>query len=170
MTPKQLKKRLFYKEATPKVNRAAVKKYSRRDLNAVKRNEAHPNDEFESFFEFEEDLSELTPSKDQYESKDNNFIVMENIQQEVSKQSNNMANDLLHADTRNSSKEDRGISSSNIKPIILEDDEEGVGLEFCESLTSSGKKCKNKKTNGSIYCTMHKNKLINKIKKINNME
>ena len=56
MNNSRLKKRLFFKKATPLKDRAVVKNLSRRDHTFVKLEEEHPNDEFETFFQFEERL------------------------------------------------------------------------------------------------------------------
>ena len=158
MTPKQLKSRIFFKKAVSKKERAVVKRYSRRDVNIIEREEGHPNDEFESFFEFEEDLTELRSASDQFQEQEvlnDNFIVME---EETSKSEESAE---FYFEESN---------SSNNKPIMLEELENKNSHVSCEHLTNSGNLCKNKKTDGSIYCTMHKNKLINKIKNSQNMD
>ena len=69
MTPKQLKKRQVFVKATERKSRLAIKKFSRRDVNKIEDDrEEHPNDVFDSFFDFEEDLSSLKPASEQIQN------------------------------------------------------------------------------------------------------
>ena len=68
MTPEQLKHRLFFKKATNLPSRGIVKRASRRDLNKIDREENHPNDEFNTFFDFEKDLSGMKSASEQFEA------------------------------------------------------------------------------------------------------
>lgn len=165
MTPEQLRKRIFYKEAKPLVDRATVKKMTRRDTTKVEFNDEHPNSEFETFFDFEEDISSLKPAAEQFfetqEEGGDSFVIMEE-------------NDIDHSvvflekiDETDIINTNNDATNDNRSSVILEELEEEVeGLDFskCEFLTGNGNSCNNKKSSGSIYCTMHKNKLIEKIK------
>ena len=57
-------------------------------------------------------------------------------------------------------------NSVNTGPIILEEVLD-ISIKSCEFLSKSKEACGNEKAKGSIYCTMHKNKLISNIKKSN---
>jgi len=72
MTPKQLKKRQTLVKASPVKKISSIKTFSRRDPNNIVENkEAHPNDAFDSFFDFEEDISSLKPSSEQFVMESN---------------------------------------------------------------------------------------------------
>lgn len=153
MRKKDLEKRIFVKKATPLKDRAVVKQMFRRDENFQAPQEEHPNDHFESFFDYEEDLSELKPASDQFEDsfvmeeKESSFLVMEESQEEKI---------VLEEKTSNSS------------GIVLEVESE-VSLSYCE-YSVDGKVCKNEKSKLSIYCEQHKQELIDNIKKQNGFE
>jgi len=69
LTPKQLKERQTFIKATNQKSRLAIKKFSRRDTNKIEDDrEEHPNDVFDSFFDFEEDLSGLKPASEQIQN------------------------------------------------------------------------------------------------------
>tara|TARA_B100000579_G_scaffold412467_1_gene404237 strand:+ start:741 stop:1067 length:327 start_codon:yes stop_codon:yes gene_type:complete len=75
MTPKQLRKRQVFVKASPIKKIGSLKSFSRRDVNKIKETkEAHPNDVFDTFFDFEEDISSMKPSSEQFifeENRDN---------------------------------------------------------------------------------------------------
>ena len=67
MTPKQLKSRQKYIKASPMKKISSMSKFSRREPNKIKENrEVHPNDAFDTFFDFEEDISLMKPSSEQF--------------------------------------------------------------------------------------------------------
>ena len=67
MTPKQRKSREKLIKASPIKKIESIKSFSRRDVNKIKdTKEIHPNDSFDSFFDFEEDISSLKPSSEQF--------------------------------------------------------------------------------------------------------
>ena len=72
MTPKQLKSRQKYIKASPVKKISSMSKFSRREPNKIKENrEVHPNDVFDSFFDFEEDISSMKPSSEQFVMESN---------------------------------------------------------------------------------------------------
>lgn len=67
MTPKQLRKRQIKVQASPQKKISSIKSFSRRDTNKIKETkEAHPNDVFDSFFDFEEDMSGMKSASEQF--------------------------------------------------------------------------------------------------------
>lgn len=72
MTPKQLKSRQKFIKASPMKKISSMSKFSRREPNKIKENkEIHPNDVFDTFFDFEEDISSLKPSSEQFVMESN---------------------------------------------------------------------------------------------------
>ena len=81
MTPKQLKSRQKYIKASPMKKISSMSKFSRREPNKIKENrEAHPNDVFDSFFDFEEDISSLKSSSEKFSAELNRDIDPDNIE------------------------------------------------------------------------------------------
>lgn len=79
MTPEQLKKRQTFIKATDQKSRLAIKKFSRRDTNKIEDDrEEHPNDVFDSFFDFEEDLSGLKPASEQIQNIPKRTVMQKN--------------------------------------------------------------------------------------------
>ena len=150
MNNSRLKKRLFYKKATALPDRAAVKKYSRRDETSIKLEEEHPNDEFESFFDFEEDLSDLPSSSDQFKVQEEINSINPMVLEEVA--------EFFTVLEEIPEKEEEEDKTGNSLGIVLAD------INFCE-FNDSGKSCDQEKSKNSIYCENHKNQLIKKIQK-----
>ena len=72
MTPKQLKSRQKLIKASPMKKISSMSKFSRREPNKIKENrEVHPNDVFDTFFDFEEDISSMKPSSEQFVMESN---------------------------------------------------------------------------------------------------
>lgn len=147
MNKNKLKQRLFFKEAKPLQERAVVKNLSRRSNNFVKAEENHPNDEFETFFDFEEDLTDMPSSSEQFKIQEE----MESLSPVILEEEKSFFTVMEEDDEAEEGK------TSNSLGIILDE------INNCEFL-ELGKECLNEKSTGSIYCEHHKQKLINKIK------
>lgn len=86
MTPNQLKKRQMLVKASPVKTISSIKNFSRRGLNnIVEQKDLHPNDAFDSFFDYEEEISSLKPSSEQF-----NFEA--NRDEEILSEENNYSN------------------------------------------------------------------------------
>lgn len=161
MTPKQIKNRVFFKKATSLPKRDSVKKFSRRESNTNLKIEEHPNDEFESFFEFEEELSELKSASSQYiESIENKDDFKDKISV-MEKDENNL--EVTQYSENNLNK-----TSAN-KIGILVEEKNVFDFTKCEYFDSDKKHCNNKKVKGSIYCKSHKELLVENIKNSNGL-
>ena len=73
MNKKRLEQRQKYIAATPVPNRIVDGASRRREENFVKK-EIHDNDKFDNFFDYEEDLAELKPSNELYNSSEQEVI------------------------------------------------------------------------------------------------
>jgi len=167
MNHKKLSKRLKYIQATPLKDRASVKKMTRRDLNNISDYETqHPNDGFDDFFKFEDDLADLKSSREQ-------FAMMENLSE--SETSSNPA--VLEQNLLASSPKDSFVVMENQskvtqkaevfiddkiieEPKIIEDQDKEIKLR-CIYLLKNGNRCKFNRVGDSIYCGIHK-KITNK--------
>ena len=152
MNKNKLKQRLFYKEARPLKDRASIKTLSRRENNFVKAEEDHPNDEFETFFDFEEDLTDMPSSSEQFKIQEE----LESLNPVILEEQPSFFTVMEEQEEIEDNK------TSNSLGIILDE------LNNCE-FSELGKECLNVKAEGSIYCEKHKQELINKIKKEKNI-
>ncbi|MDB2481566.1 hypothetical protein N9W84_00200 [bacterium] len=167
MNHKKLSKRLKYIEATPLKDRATVKKMTRRDLNNISDYETqHPNDGFDDFFKFEDDLADLKSSREQ-------FAMMEDFSEnEESSSPTVLEQNLFDSNPKdsfvimeNQSKVTQNaevfIDSKIIEePKIIEDQNKEIKLR-CIYLLKNGNRCKFNRVSDSIYCGIHK-KITNK--------
>tara|TARA_B100001287_G_C22640730_1_gene509981 strand:+ start:520 stop:837 length:318 start_codon:yes stop_codon:yes gene_type:complete len=78
MTPDKIKQRTVYKQSKKLEDRASFQKFSRRDTNNTIKQEDHPNDVYEDFFEFEENLNDLKSASEQYAEQENKNIAQQN--------------------------------------------------------------------------------------------
>jgi len=76
MNPNDIRKRQIYVKGRPLENRLSVVKYQRRDANFVDTPSVE-NIEFDTFFDYEDELSGLKPSNEQIEVSSNDSMVME---------------------------------------------------------------------------------------------
>jgi len=156
MTPEQLKNRLFFKKATDLPSRGIVKKVSRRDLNKIQREENHPNDEFNTFFDFEKDLSGIKSASEQFEELEKN---KENIVESLG--DDNLDEFYFEESSLESKTNTQEVSSANNIGVLVE---ESDNFSYCEFFDEKNGECKSKKIKNSIYCKEHKMLIINKIK------
>jgi len=156
MTPEQLKNRLFFKKATTLPSRGIVRKASRRDLNKIQREDDHPNDEFNTFFDFEKDLSGIKSASEQFEELEKN---KEKSQESFS--DDNLDEFYFEEVLPKSKTNTQGISSANNIGVLVE---ESDNFSYCEFFDEKNGECKSKKVKNSIYCKEHKMLIINKIK------
>jgi hypothetical protein len=77
MTPDKLKQRTVYKQSKKLEDRASFQKFSRRDTNNTIKQEEHPNDVYEDFFDFEENLNDLKSASEQYAEQENKNIAQD---------------------------------------------------------------------------------------------
>jgi hypothetical protein len=67
MNPQRLKTRLKFIEGTPLKDRARTKSLTRREIKNINQDlVADPNDKFDTFFDYEEELAEMQSSSEQF--------------------------------------------------------------------------------------------------------
>ena len=170
MTPDRIKSRLKFVEATPLKNRASVRTMTRREIKNVNENLiSDPNDKFDTFFDYEEELSGLEPSakqfanmekaeesiqleevsdKDEFEIDENfedNFIVMEDVSPIVMSDFANISNNIPDKDT----------NKNNIKK------EAKFNFVRCDFIKDDGNRCKRQAPKNGTTCSVHR-KLLKK--------
>ena len=147
MNKKRLEQRQKYIAATPVPARIIDAQKRRRGDNFVEK-KIHDNDKFDNFFDYEEDLAELKPSNELYNSANNNLNNESEYRNETNasnqvgiilkrKQENN-ANNLPNSDT----------------PKYMQVN----GFEFrqCNFLKIDGERCKRQAPKHSEKCSKHR--------------
>ena len=153
----QLKNRLKFVPATPLPDRAVVKVFSRKQANGIEMvDEETYSEQFDSFFDFEEDLSGMRPAGEQ-------FIEAENSQPFVEMESSD------HSDKKSNEKADsmteEVLDRSNEPIIMLEpdsfvemQDSEKKTFEFkaCKHIKDNGEQCKRQAPKNGEHCSSHR--------------
>lgn len=137
----KLKSRLKFVEATSKRNRATSSFFSRRKSNSEIREDSHPNDSFDSFFDFEDDFSSQKPSRELFEESIKNEdtgICMEDI--EINHNDCIIMEESLDLSTN--------FNDNNASSDILND-------KSCMFIDNENVRCTSNKSNGSIFCSTH---------------
>ena len=168
MNPNKLSKRLKFIKASKLNDRASVKVRSRRGLNkSVNLEDAHPNDDFDDFFKFEDDLADLKPSSQQ-------FLEMEkNIEKSYSNDNNKASDPYVIMEPKDkfthSLKDNKNEKKDNAEKATLPlDNFKYEESKRCISIIKNGNRCKFNTVEGSIYCGIHKKK--NNIDAKNNID
>ena len=98
MNPNKLRNRATFIEGKPLKNRAQVKTMSRRDPGKISPEAiSDPEDKFETFFDYEEELSGLKSSSEQFQQmvEDSPSMEMEEISLAHNNNLDNLPNKLL---------------------------------------------------------------------------
>jgi hypothetical protein len=152
----QLKNRQKLILATPLLDRAVSKIFSRKPTNGIILVEDESDlDQYDSFFEYEEDLSGLRPAGEQFaEAKINQpFIEMESSEDEGEKIEENIS----------SMTEEVLVDSCD--PIIMREVDTFLEMEyvkkkiefkFCEHIKDNGDRCKRQAPKSGNHCSSHK--------------
>ena len=157
MIPNQLKFRTKFIKATPEPKRACVKSFSRREIsNVLPKEEEHYSDKFDSFFEYEKELSDMEPSGRQYaesldKSAGNNestgFTTMEELNSS-SKQSPVIMQDVTKEEGRSH------MTMESVGP----NNEAKFEFKQCIYEINEGRQCKRQAPKKSNFCSSHRNK------------
>lgn len=176
MIPKKLSKRITFIEGKPLDDRGKITTFSRREPNNISpQTYITPQEEFESFFDYEEELSGLKPSSEQFANifndqeneeineplSDNNFVQMEEAEKE---ETNNINNKEKVSEINTSF-----IVMEDVDPLIMEYCEEKntnnisnteMPFEFiqCSFIKKDGNRCKRQAPKGGTLCSSHREK------------
>lgn len=170
MTPDRIKSRLKFVEATPLKNRASVKTMTRREIKNVNESlVSDPNDKFDTFFDYEEELSGLEPSAKQFADMEKNEVSMQ--MEEISEEDNleidqnfeskfiimEDINPLIMSDLDKKSKEpsDKDTNKNNIKKEVK------FNFVRCDFIKDDGNRCKRQAPKDGTTCSVHR-KLLKK--------
>jgi hypothetical protein len=170
MNPERLKTRLKFVQATPLKNRAAVKTMTRREVKNINKDLASdPNDKFDTFFDYEEELSGMQSSSEQFAAmeKRSESLIMEDISSDNTSE--------IKEEIKNTF-----IVMEKIKPIYLDekpaempikkeldtnkqDIEKSAKFKFvrCDFIKDDGNRCKKQAPKNGTTCSVHR-KLLKK--------
>ena len=149
MTPNQLRSRLKFVEGTKLKDRASLREFSRRKTNtAIVIEEDNYSDTFETFFDYEEELSGMKSASEQYmemEEINDPFIVMddsENLEEEVISGFIEMEDVAENVGAKG--------SYTDVK-----------GFEFirCQHIKDNDEQCKRQAPKGGEHCSAHRKKI-----------
>ena len=163
MNPNKLKNRTKFIEGKPLQNRAQVKTMSRRDMSKISpETMVDPEDKFETFFDYEEELSGMKSSAEQFQTMIEDDISMEMEEIEES------SPDEYQEDLENTEEyEPSFLIMEEADPIILEDEEDKIANNTsnnkgsfvfiqCEFIKGDGNRCKKQAPKGATICYIHK--------------
>jgi len=165
MNPNKLRNRTTFVEGKPLRNRAQVKTMSRRDPGSISPETiSDPEDKFETFFDYEEELSGLKSSAEQFQEMVEDSASME--MEEVSVEENSVEYQDNHEDPKKEYSPGFIIMEDST-PIILDDADENTtnnssnnkgSFVFiqCEFVKKDGNRCKRQAPKGSAICSVHK--------------
>jgi hypothetical protein len=180
MKHNEVKDRIFFVPAKPREDRATIANMRRRGENKVEKN-FNTMEEFNDFFEYEKDLSELKPARETIEfdfhkreedflDKETSFIVMNKVSIDDITTNDDINNDGVIAGTHNTESESLNKRSSSINVQMIGEDisaNEDEELEFdfkqCVFRKDDNFRCKKQVKKGHEYCGLHI-KYINKNK------
>lgn len=166
MNPNKLRNRATFIEGKPLKNRAQVKTMSRRDPGKISPEAiSDPEDKFETFFDYEEELSGLKSSSEQFQQMVEDSPSME--MEEISLAHNNNE----YQEENNPEKEEQYspgfIMMEDAEPVILTDIDKNTtnnsgnnkgSFVFiqCEFIKKDGNRCKRQAPKGATVCSVHK--------------
>jgi len=154
MNKSMLRKRLHYIEASPIPKRASHSIFSKRDVNHITE-ESHPNSEFNSFFDYEDDLSSIKPSNEFFiEDRDTETTEGFVLEEELAGKS------YSGIEMEDVGPNDLTISEESVNNVINNDnDSEEKLFEISDSnciyFLSNGNRCKENKESSSLFCKLH---------------
>ncbi len=159
MNPNKLQERLTFVKASELPNRASTKTYSRREISTDPIDEKEESSH-ETFFDFEEELSDMKSSAEQYSDFVNSdpYIVLEEKESDVIEN---------HTETSSIIMEDIG-EDAEVSYITMEDVDSAVVKSFefirCEQIKADGIRCKRQAKKGQTMCAAHR-KMADRINK-----
>ena len=171
MNPNKLRNRMTFVKGKPLANRAQTKTMSRREMSKVSpETMSDPEDKFETFFEYEEELSGMKSSAEQFQAmiEDDTSMEMEELDPSEPDESQDDLDDTEEY-------EPSYLVMEDAEPIILDEEDEVIPANKsgnnkssfvfiqCEFIKNDGNRCKRQAPKGSTICSVHK-KYIERIK------
>ena len=156
MTPEQIKVRLKFVEATKLVDRASAINMSRRETNhaIVVEDDGH-FDKFNTFFDYENELSELKPAGEQYASAGMDaeiglepFAVME----DESSSPEVIVESFIEMEA-----EERPDPTSSMEMEMVIEPKPSKFIR-CEFVKKDGEQCKRQAPKDGVLCSSHRPK------------
>tara|TARA_A100001011_G_C13746934_1_gene609678 strand:- start:68 stop:544 length:477 start_codon:yes stop_codon:yes gene_type:complete len=155
MNQNKLQQRLSFVKATDLKDRASLKVFSRREAPDI-RPEEEGEDGHETFFDFEEELSGLRSSAEQFNNVINSdpYVIME--ERETSEENNYTESSSVIMDD---------IEEPPVSAISMEEAVEKPVKKFefirCEHIKDDGIRCKRQAKKNEVLCAAHR-KMLNK--------
>lgn len=182
MKHNEVKDRIFLVKASPRLDRASVQNVRKRGENKIEKT-FNTMEEFDDFFEYEKDLSELKPARETLEfdfhkreedflDQETSFIIMKKITKEEDTTNDSYDSvDIINNNVNSTDtvlNEPENISNDLIDMQIVDDEdaiEDIVEFEFkqCAFRKEDNFRCKKQVKRGTKYCGLH-HKYINKNK------
>ena len=182
MNNNKLRKRLHYISASAERKRTVPFSFSKRGSNFVK-DDDHPNDSFIDFFDYEDDLSSITPSnelfvEDRVESdfeffeEKNPVLFFEEDVEKITQPRGVVLEEKESSDSflimepidgadipfekEEDSERDRNASlQHNTKDVDFSESFIEISDNYCIYHLNSGNRCEHDKENGSLFCKIH---------------
>lgn len=159
MIPKRLQERLKTIEGTPLKDRAQAKIFSRRETGSVSASEEVGNEKFDTFFDYEDELSELKSSSEQYDEMINPkpYIVLEDADSEdVAGAASIYTPIVMEKDVPKVERIARINHDSKLKNVP------SFTFVQCEFTKEDGNRCKRQAPKSSTLCSAHRKYLENR--------
>ena len=147
-----MQQRQKYIEATPLPKRLIDSSNRRRSKNFVKK-ESHDNEKFENFFDYEEELANLKPSNELYNSTEMDFKV-KNDDLNIEKNANSEDIDKGYSSGIIMKKKETDASMTDMKPKYMQ--VEGFDFKQCDYIKENGERCKRQAPKTSNRCSKHR--------------
>ena len=177
MVPARLKTRLKSIKATPLQDRARTATMSRRDTGSISpKSEASKEEEYDTFFDYEEELSGLKSSSEQFAEMNDPSgpVIMEEEPDVISVESYEDNNHgyitmdsidptIMHEVVESTLSKDEGNANNGIS---VETKESSFKFIQCDFIKSDDIRCKRQAPKGSTICSVHK-RYKEKMRKLN---
>ena len=151
MHPDELRKRQKFVKSTPLKDRLVAEPLARRDNNFVQMEKVE-NSEFDTFFEYEDDLANLKPSGEQYADmvSDEPYVILEekdSIAEGVTENRNDFGHIIMEEAEKNVENDKEEKTYKDV-----------VGFDFiqCTFVKKDQNRCKRQAPKGQEICSTHR--------------
>lgn len=175
MTKEELQKRLKYIAATPLPERIAPRDDGRRDANSIDNIDESAVSDFDSFFDFEEDIADLESARQQTERFEAARLKKERSDELIRLKNNPEPEEesflMFEEDDEPIEEvepsfimfEEEELSETIVEPLepTKYNEVKGFDFKYCKFIKSNGEQCKRQSPKIGDYCGTHR-KLLDK--------